>query len=153
MEVSVGLELAALRNQGGHPVVMRTIEEYLTLPYTLEIQRDSTDGYTGYVARVLELPGCMTQADTFEELDEMLQDAMRTWIETALEDGQQIPEPRIVEEYSGKFVVRVPKSLHRQLAQSAEREGVSLNALINMVLGHYTGSLPREAQKTRKSPI
>ena len=60
-----------------------TLEEYLALPYTIEIYRDDTDGATAYVARVVELPGCLTQADSFEELEEMIQDAMRAWIETA----------------------------------------------------------------------
>lgn len=121
-------------------ITVRTIEEYLSLPYTIEVQKDTTDGYTAYVARVVELPGCMTQAETFEELGEMIQDAMRAWIEVALEEGIPVPEPRREEEYSGKFVVRLPKSLHRKLAQIAEREGVSLNSLVNVALAHYIGS-------------
>jgi predicted HicB family RNase H-like nuclease len=81
----------------------------------------------------------MTQGDTFEELGEMIQDAMRMWIETALEDGVDIPEPRLEEEYSGKFIVRVPKSLHRELVATAEREGVSLNMYVATVLGKAVG--------------
>jgi antitoxin HicB len=72
----------------------RPIEEYLSLPFTIEVYRDDSDGEEGYVARVLELPGCLTQADSFAELGEMIPDAMRAWIETAIEDGQPIPEPR-----------------------------------------------------------
>jgi predicted HicB family RNase H-like nuclease len=44
-----------------------------------------------------------------------------------------LPEPDVRssrEEYSGKFVVRVPKSLHAALAAEAEIEGVSLNQLV-----------------------
>lgn len=70
------------------------VEEYLALPYTFQVYRDDSDGEEGYVARIVELPGCLTQADSFEELGEMIEDAMRAWIETALEDGQPIPEPR-----------------------------------------------------------
>jgi antitoxin HicB len=117
----------------------KQIEQYLTLPYTIEVTRDEGEGYSGWFARLVELPGCMTQADTFEELGEMIQDAMRAWIVTALENGQTIPEPRPVEEYSGKFVVRLPKSLHRQLVEAAERDGVSLNAYINVVLARSVG--------------
>jgi antitoxin HicB len=80
------------------------------------------------VARVVELPGCITQGDTFEELGEMIEDAKRSWIETALADGQEIPQPRSEEKYSGKFIVRVPKSLHRELVETAEREGVRWSA-------------------------
>lgn len=120
-------------------MMQRPIEEYLTLPYTIEVYRDDSDGEVGYVARVAELPGCMTQADNFAELEEMIQDAMRAWIETAIENGQSIPEPQAPDEYSGKFVVRIPKSLHRQLAERASREGVSLNALVSVALGQYVG--------------
>jgi antitoxin HicB len=117
----------------------RSLEDYLALPYTIEVYPDDSDGQTGFVARVVELPGCLTQADSFEELGAMIEDAKRAWIETALEDGQLVPEPRPIQEYSGKFVVRLPKSLHRQLAEAAEREGVSLNALVNVALAAYIG--------------
>ena len=120
-------------------MVTRTVEGYLRLPYTIEVIRDESDGYTGYVARVVELPGCLTQGDDFQELGEMLDEAMRLWIETALEDGQTIPEPRPFEDYSGKFVVRVPRSLHRQLAEAAERDGVSLNSFVNVALARAVG--------------
>ncbi len=76
----------------------------------------------------------MSQGDTPEEAVEMIQDAMRGWLEISLEEGHIIPEPRPEESYSGKFVVRVPRSLHRRLVEEAERESVSLNQYINMVL-------------------
>lgn len=115
------------------------VEDYLDLPYTIEVVKDESDNYSGWFARVVELPGCMTQADTFAELSEMIQEAMAAWIETALEDGQSIPLPRLVEDYSGRFVVRIPKSLHRELVERAEREGVSLNTLVNVALGRAVG--------------
>lgn len=116
-----------------------TMEQYLELPYTIEVTKDESDEYTGWFARVVELPGCMTQADTFEELSEMIKDAMTAWIESALEDGESIPLPRSIEDYSGRFVVRIPKSLHRELVEMAEREGVSLNTFVNVALGKVTG--------------
>ena len=51
----------------------------------------------------------------------MIRDAMAAWLEVALEDGQIVPEPKPAEDYSGKFVVRVPKSLHRDLVETAAR--------------------------------
>ncbi len=117
----------------------RTIEEYLKLPYTIKITYDNDEENPGWVAQVVELPGCFTQADTFEELGEMVQDAMRSWLETSLEMGQPIPEPAVDEAYSGKFVVRLPRSLHRQLVETAEREGVSLNQLVNVTLAQMVG--------------
>jgi hypothetical protein len=71
----------------------------------------------------------------------MIQDAMRAWIEVSLEDGDPIPEPRPLEDYSGKFVVRVPRSLHRDLVETASREGVSLNQYINVTLARSVGRL------------
>jgi antitoxin HicB len=76
----------------------------------------------------------MSQGDNPEEALRMIEDALRGWLEVSLEDGETIPEPRTEEEYSGKFVVRVPRSLHRQLVEEAEREGVSLNQLVNVAL-------------------
>ena len=119
---------------------LKTVDDYLKLPYHIEVIRDESDeNNTGWVAVVKELPGCITQGDTFEELGEMVEDAMRGWIEIMLEDGEPIPEPYPEEDYSGKFVVRVPRSLHRQLAEAAEREGVSLNQFINVALASAVG--------------
>jgi len=116
-----------------------SIEDYLKLPYTIEVIRDESDGYTGWFAKVEELPGCMTQADTFDGLGEMIEDAKRAWIESALEDGVDIPLPRRAEDYSGKFVVRLPKSLHKKLVATANQEGVSLNTYVNVALSQAVG--------------
>lgn len=129
----------------------RTLDEYLALPYTIEVVWDESDAHPGWFARVAELPGCMTQADTFEELEVMIKDAMQAWIEAALEDGQSIPEPRPIESYSGKFVVRVPRSLHRELAEAAERDGVSLNTFVNVALARVVGSPPSPTMPEPKS--
>ena len=114
--------------------MQKTVDDYLRLPYTIEVIYDDSGVAPGYFARVVELPGCMTQADTFAELGEMIEDAMRLWIGMCMEQGRPVPEPRPAEEYSGKFVVRLPRSLHRELAEAAEREGVSLNQWVNVAL-------------------
>lgn len=114
----------------------KDIEYYINLPYTYEMIWDPDHAW---FIRVKELPGCMSQGDTANEAIEMIHDAMRGWIGVALEDGIPIPEPKPDEDYSGKFVVRVPRSLHRQLAEAAEREGVSLNQFINVALGIAVG--------------
>ena len=83
----------------------KSVDQYLKLPYTIEITRDDDIDNPGWAACVVELNGCITQADTFEELGSMIEEAMRLWIEVAMEDGLPIPEPRQIETYSGKFVV------------------------------------------------
>ena len=81
-----------------------------------------------------DLPGCLTQVETVEEIPEMAEEARQLWLQTALEDGQDIPLPSYPEEYSGKFVLGLPRSLHRTLAESAERDGVSLNQYVATLL-------------------
>lgn len=121
----------------------KDLDYYLSLPYTIEIvhnrQADNEPAY--WFARVRELPGCMTEAENFEALDALIHDAMATWLEDALADGDPIPEPRPIEEYSGKFVIRLPRSLHRDLAQKALQEGVSLNAFITAALARALGQM------------
>jgi len=56
---------------------------------------------------------------------------MEAWLTTALDRGITIPEP---ESYSGKFVLRVPKSLHRKLSENARRENLSLNQFLIYLL-------------------
>jgi antitoxin HicB len=116
--------------------MQKDLEYYLDLPYTIELTRSAGGGW---FVRVRELPGCMSQGETPQEAMDMIQDAMRGWIEISLEDGDPIPEPRTMDEYSGKFVVRVPRSLHRDLVEAADREGVSLNQYVNVVLARAVG--------------
>jgi antitoxin HicB len=66
---------------------------YLALPYTIEVFPDTESG--GFYARIKELRGCMTQADTWEELKAMIDEAKEGWLELALETGKVIPEPDI----------------------------------------------------------
>lgn len=119
----------------------RHIEYYLNLPYTIEFVHDTSDAeHPVWFAAVRELRGCMTEADDFDEAARQIRDAMRVWIEDALEAGDVVPQPRREEEFSGKFSVRLPKSLHRDLVEQAEREGVSLNQYITAVLSRSVES-------------
>ena len=45
----------------------------------------------------------------------------------AMDSGLAIPEPDTVDQYSGQFKLRLPRSLHRQLVQQSKREGISMN--------------------------
>ena len=55
------------------------------------------------------------------------EDAKRVWLEAAMEEGYEIPEPDTMDQYSGQFKLRIPKSLHRRLAEHSRREGISMN--------------------------
>lgn len=104
---------------------MKTIEDYLKLPYRLEIIPDIEEG--GYVVTYPELPGCISIGEDIQDAIENAQDAKRVWLEAAIEDGVEIYEPSLVEDYSGQFKLRIPKSLHKILAENARREGTSMN--------------------------
>ncbi|WP_229775485.1 type II toxin-antitoxin system HicB family antitoxin [Anaerosalibacter bizertensis] len=99
----------------------------MSLPYNYLIQPITDESGSYYYGKVLELDGCQSTGETFEEAYKNLQEAMEGWLEVRIEYGDPIPQPLGDENYSGKFVVRIPKSLHRKLATEAEREGISLN--------------------------
>lgn len=103
------------------------VKDYMELPYNYIIQQINDESGKYYYARVLELDGCQSDGDTFDEAYENLREAMQGYIETKLANGLDIPIPQSTQDYSGKFVVRIPKSLHQTLAIEAEKEGVSLN--------------------------
>ncbi len=104
---------------------MRTIEEYMKLPYRIELIPDSDEG--GFVATFPDLPGCLSSGETVEEAYKNAEDAKHEWLLAAIEEGISIPEPDSIEDYSGQFKLRLPRSLHRQLALQSKREGVSMN--------------------------
>lgn len=109
---------------------MLSLEEYMELPYITLVQELGEGEERYFYGRILELDGCQSTGSTMEELYRSLREAMEGYISTKLEAGLPVPVPRRTEEYSGKFMVRIPKSLHRKLAEEAIREGVSLNALV-----------------------
>lgn len=115
----------------------KTLNDYLRLPYTRELIPEPEGGW---FVRIKELPGCMSQGETPDEAMAMIEDAMAGWLESALAHGKAIPEPRRDEDYSGKFVVRVPKSMHRKLAEVAAEDGVSLNQWIVAALAEAVGA-------------
>jgi predicted RNase H-like HicB family nuclease len=113
-----------------------TLEYYLSLKYPYEIVEDESGGY---FAQHRDLDGCAAQGESIEETVEALEEARRLWLEVRYEDGLPIPEPRLEEEYSGRVSLRMSRSLHAKLARFAEREGVSLNQLLNTALAEYAG--------------
>lgn len=113
-------------------VTRNSLEEYLALEYPFNVIADPEGGY---VIVFPDLPGCVTQAETLNEIVPMAEDARALWLEAAYEqEGLEIPLPSYPEEYSGKFNLRLPRSLHRKLAEAAEREGISLNSYAAEVL-------------------
>ncbi len=104
---------------------MKTVDYYMNLPYKMEVVADVDEG--GYVVSFPDLPGCLTCGNTVEEAVKNAEDAKRSWLEAAVEDELEIKEPTEQLSYSGQFKLRLPKSLHKTLAEHAREEGISMN--------------------------
>src|SRR5579863_7809485 len=105
--------------------------DYLDLPYTKILRRDDEGDVVG---RIRELPGCTAHGATDAEALENLREMQALWIQDCIDSGQAIPRPEPEPLLSGKWVQRVPRSLHGKLAHLAKREGVSLNQLVTSIL-------------------
>lgn len=108
--------------------------------YGIEVRRRNIDGEAVFEARVRELPDLAEYADTFEEAYALAVDAVTTTAKVLAGRGKAMP-PALdpVEEWSGRVTLRVPKSLHRALAEVADAEDCSLNQHIVNVLNYFTG--------------
>jgi len=106
---------------------VKKVEYYMELPYTFIVNRIQDESGTYYYSYVLELDGCQSTGETYFDAYESLMEAMRGWLELKIKNNDYVPMPIKENDFSGKFIVRVPKSLHHRLAISAKEEGVSLN--------------------------
>jgi len=126
------------------------LDYYMSLPYAITLIPDSQSG--GYLAKINELPGCMTQAESLPELMNMILDAKCCWLDGALQDGLEIPEPiDLTDAEPSKFLLRLPKSLQRDLAARAKLEGVSLNQYMLYQLARSVG--PTSMQGTAQDEM
>jgi predicted RNase H-like HicB family nuclease len=115
----------------------RSAREYVNLPYQIALRAQERGG--GWTAHVEELPGCEAQGETPEKATRQLRRAMEAWISETLEKGEDVPEPRVLSGHSGRLLLRMPQSLHAELAHAADAEGVSLNQFITTALASAVG--------------
>ncbi|WP_449245837.1 toxin-antitoxin system HicB family antitoxin [Desulfobacca acetoxidans] len=128
--------------------IMKEPEDYLKEPYSRILIPDEENGT--YTALILEFPGCIAQGDTPSEAYEHLEDSANDWIKTAINLQQEIPSPSQSMSFGGRILLRLPKSLHRQLSITAHREGVSLNQFIVYSLAEKIGSFSLYEKVTKK---
>lgn len=122
--------------------------------YPCTIRHLSNEEGGGYLIEFPDLPGCMSDGETMEDAIKNGQDAVHAWIETAKELGRSIPAPGELESQSGKWVQRVPKSIHLRLVNKAKEEGVSLNTLVITLLSESLASeFPRTTLAKSKKKI
>ncbi len=118
-----------------HSAAVKDLNYYMQLDYPVDLVRDEDM----YVAAYPDLPGCVSMGSDPSEAIKKLDEVKSLWIEGRLAAGYSISEPPTVEEYSGKFVLRVPKLLHKMAERRARLEGVSLNTYITSVLAGAVG--------------
>jgi len=115
----------------------KDLSYYMGLNYKVEVVEDKDEG--GYALSCPELAGCMTCADNLQDGFKMIEDAKKSWFTACIEDGIEIPEPTHLEDYSGQFKLRIPKTLHKTLAERSRREGISMNQYCLYLLSSGSG--------------
>lgn len=131
---------------------------YLDRPYHIVLVRDEGEDSAGWTAKVEELPGCEAHAETADEATRAIRDSMEAWIAEALANNREVPEPRSAASYSGRLMLRMPHSLHAELARAAERDDVSLNQFITSSLAssvgwrQQNGDAPAEPEAVEDEP-
>ncbi len=129
----------------------QTIDHYLSQKYPVVLTPLKEQEGGGWFAEIKELPGCMADGETPQEAMESIEESKRLWITTAVKHGRSVPLPETDEqdEYSGRLTLRMPKSLHRKVADLAKREGISLNQFLLSAVAFQGGLFE---SKTKRPP-
>jgi predicted RNase H-like HicB family nuclease len=106
------------------------------LSYPVTLVQDEDDAW---VATIDALPGCNARGSTPDEAVEQVAGAVVAALEAAEREGKEVPEPKTTQSHSGRLLLRMPQSLHAELARAAERERVSLNQFITDALSGSLG--------------
>jgi antitoxin HicB len=118
------------------PAAASRVAEYMQRPYLMEVVWD--EDY--WAATFPELPGLVAAADRWDELAQKITDAKESYFEAALEAGLPIAEPGDSSEpASGRLLLRLPKTLHRQATRAAARDGVSVNTFLVSAIARELG--------------
>lgn len=102
--------------------------------YPFEIRPLLEEDGGGYLISFPDFSECISDGETPEEAIRNGRDALEETIAALASLNMPIPEPGSGGSYSGKFVQRVPRSLHARLALRAKQEGVSMNSLVTAIL-------------------
>ena len=109
----------------------KDIEYYLNLPYQYVVIPEESGGFS---IKVKELPGCNAFGENIDEAYKNIKESMKIWLSEVIKQKLEIPLPESLKDYSGKFIIRISKSLHKKLVESAEKENISLNQYIQTLL-------------------
>lgn len=118
---------------------MKNLDYYMNLKYTTQITEIAVEDGGGYLIEIPLLKGCVSDGETIAEALENIKEAKEEWFKYMLENNLPIPEPTDVSKYSGKFVVRIPKTLHKTISEQSKLEGLSLNQYVANSLAYVAG--------------
>jgi antitoxin HicB len=100
------------------------------IDYPFEIRPLNTDEGGGFLISFPDFSECISDGETVEEALKNGRDALKATIAALKAGGHPVPAANSGGVASGKFIARVPKTVHAQLTTRAKLEGVSLNALV-----------------------
>lgn len=115
----------------------KDLNYYLGLPYKIEVTPIPEEEGGGYAARLPRFGrlGIVGDGDNIEEAIEDLKVNKELRFKQYLDEGLAIPEPeKELDEFSGRFVIRMPKFLHGELSSQAQKNGISLNQYATTLL-------------------
>jgi antitoxin HicB len=103
----------------------------------------------GWFVSIPDLPGCDSFGTTVEDAIKNVQEAKELWMKSQSDNGGEIPEPTNEDDFSGRFVLRIPRTLHHSLAYQAQKQGVSLNHYASYLLAerHPLYALQRSLER------
>ena len=111
----------------------------MNLKYTTQITEIAAEDGGGYLIEIPLLKGCVSDGETVAEALENIKEAKEEWFKYMLENNLPIHEHMDVSKYSGKFVVRIPKTLHKTISEQSKLEGLSLNQYVANSLAYVAG--------------
>ena len=107
--------------------------------YPFEVRPLTVEEGGGFLISFPDFSECIADGETVEEAIQNGFDALQETIAALESMNLPVPAPESGGSYSGKFIQRVPKSLHARLAVRARQEGVSMNTLVNTILAESLG--------------
>jgi antitoxin HicB len=107
--------------------------------YPFEIRPLSEEDGGGFLISFTDFSECISDGETIEEAIENGMDALQETIAALESLNISVPEPGSGGSYSGKFIQRVPRSIHARLVVRAKQEGVSMNSLVTSILAESLG--------------
>lgn len=108
--------------------------------YPFEIRPLSADEGGGFLISYPDFAECIADGETIDEAIENGRHALRATVAALKAKGHPIPAPKGGAIASGRFVARVPKSIHARLTARSRAEGVSLNALVLTFIAQGLGA-------------